>query len=302
MPLLESQIALPDVRRGKVRDVYPCTLDDGTDAILLVATDRISAFDVVMTNAVPGKGAILTAVSRFWFDRLGEAFGRGMPHHLLDAGLDRVSGLGADDRAQLEGRTLVCRRAETVPIECVVRGYLAGSGWKSYRQTGMVCGISLPPGLSKGEKLPEPIFTPTTKADAGHDQAISFEAAAERVGIDVMETLRKRSMMLYEFAHDFANQRGLILADTKFEFGRCGDELLLIDELLTPDSSRYWPASRYAPGGDQPSFDKQFVRDYLQGLIDDGDWDGTPPGPALPNEILAQTAAKYHEALDRLRS
>lgn len=306
---METKLGLPDARRGKVRDIYPCTTTDGAAAMLLVATDRISAFDVVMPEGVPGKGEILTAISAFWFARVDEAFGRSIPHHLISTDIDRVEGLDAAERDALRGRVMVCRPAQTVPVECVVRGYLAGAGWASYRQSGMVCGVSLPAGLEKGQKLPEPIFTPTTKAAEGHDEPVTFDDACASVGADTMEWMRKRSLMLYELGHEHAAQRGLILADSKFEFGHALDgggavtgELMLIDELLTPDSSRYWPASRHTPGQEQPSFDKQFVRDHLQRLADDGGWDKSPPAPSLPNAVLAQTAAKYHEVLDRLRA
>ena len=301
MPLLETSLSLPGVRRGKVRDVYPCRLDDDSEALLLVATDRVSAFDVVMPQGVPLKGEVLTRISRFWFQHLRNQLGGRLPDHLLDVDLERVQGLSGDQRAELASRTLVCRPCVPIPIECVVRGYLAGSAWASYRQHGTVCGVSLPPGLEKGQRLAEPIFTPTTKADQGHDEPISFEEAGQRVGVDVMEQLRKWSMRIYTTGHEHAEQRGLLLADTKLEFGTLpGGEICLIDEVLTPDSSRYWPAERHTPGEEQPSFDKQFVRDYLQQLVDQGQWNKQPPPPDLPNEVVAQTAARYHEALDRL--
>ena len=303
MPLLETSLSLPGVRRGKVRDVYPCTLDDGTDALLLIATDRISAFDVVLPQGVPLKGEVLTRISRFWFEHLRRQLGGRLPDHLLDAGLDRVQGLTAEERDGLATRTMVCRPCKPIPVECVVRGYLAGSAWTTYRQHGTVCGVSLPPGLEKGQRLSEPIFTPTTKAETGHDEPISFEEAGASVGVEVMEQLRKWSMRVYAVGHEHAEQRGLLLADTKLEFGTLDDgRICLIDEVLTPDSSRYWPAERHTPGQDQPSFDKQFVRDHLQRLVDDGQWDKQPPGPDLPSGVLAQTAARYHEALDRLVS
>ena len=278
-------------RRGKVRDVY-----DLGDELLLVATDRISAYDVVLPTAIPGKGAMLTGVSRFWFERLGDA----VPHHLIDT-LDGAMPADLEAYAdQLRGRTMRCRKCAVVPIECVVRGYLAGSGWKEYQANGCVCGVELPTGLTQCAKLPQPIFTPATKADRGHDENISFERACEIAGREVMELLRRRSLGLYTLAAEYARTRGIIIADTKFEFGRSDDEHLLIDEVLTPDSSRFWPADSYASGRDQDSFDKQYVRNYLTELVRAGRWDKTPPGPELPDEIVRNTAAKYREVVDRL--
>ena len=278
-------------RRGKVRDVY-----DMGGELLLVATDRISAYDVVLPTPIPGKGTMLTRISKFWFDR----FAPTVPHHLIDVLDDRMpAGLEAH-AGQLRGRTMRCRKCTVVPIECVVRGYLAGSGWKEYRATGRVCGVVLPAGLTQSARLPEPIFTPATKADQGHDENITFERACRIAGREVMELLRERSIELYNQAAEYALTRGLIIADTKFEWGRRGDEYLLIDEVLTPDSSRFWPADDYAPGRDQDSFDKQYVRNYLTGLCAAGRWDKTPPGPELPDEIIRNTAAKYREAMERL--
>jgi len=278
-------------RRGKVRDVY-----DLGDELLLVATDRISAYDVVLPTPIPGKGAMLTGISRFWFEKLADA----MPHHLIDT-LDGAMPAGLEPYAdQLHERTMRCRKCEVVPIECVVRGYLAGSGWKEYQANGRVCGVELPTGLDQCAKLPEPIFTPATKADQGHDENISFERACDIAGRQVMESLRRRSLALYARSAEYALTRGIIIADTKFEFGRRGDEYLLIDEVLTPDSSRFWPADDYAAGRDQDSFDKQYVRNYLTELIAAGRWDKTPPGPELPERIVRNTAAKYREAVERL--
>ena len=286
-----TQIAGFPLRRGKVRDVY-----DLGDEILLVATDRISAYDVVLPTPIPDKGVMLTRISEFWF----AFFSPSVPHHLIEV-IDEQAPPGlAEHLPQLRGRTMRCRKTSVVPIEFVVRGYLAGSGWKDYQQTGAVCGLHLPSGLRQCEKLPEPIFTPATKVDNGHDENISFAAACEMVGEPCMTRLRDRSVELYVRAADHARQRGLILADTKFEWGERAGEYLLIDEVLTPDSSRFWPADVYEPGRDQESFDKQYVRNYLTGLVEAGKWDKTPPGPGLPPDIVANTAAKYAEALRRL--
>ena len=280
------------VRRGKVRDIY-----DLGDEILLVATDRISAYDVVLPTAIPGKGVMLTSISKFWF----EFFGDSVRHHLIEV-VDQTTPPGMEQHLeQLRGRTMRCKKTEVVPIECVVRGYLAGSGWKDYQRTGAVCGVALPAGMRQCEKLPQPIFTPATKATEGHDENISFERACEIVGKETMTLLRDRSLDLYTRAADHARQRGLILADTKFEWGKRDGEYLLIDEVLTPDSSRFWPADKYEPGRDQESFDKQYVRNYLTTLVEAGKWDKTPPGPELPPEIVKNTAAKYREAVTRLK-
>lgn len=279
------------LRRGKVRDVY-----DLGDEVLLVATDRISAYDVVLPTPIPGKGEMLTRISKFWFEWLGER----VPHHLIEVIEGRAPAGLEGHLAELRGRTMRCRKTSVVPIECVVRGYLAGSGWADYQRTGAVCGVALPRGLRQCEKLPEPIFTPATKADEGHDENISFEQACGIVGREVMTLLRDRSVDIYRRAAEFARGRGIIIADTKFEWGKRGDEYLLIDEVLTPDSSRFWPADGYAAGRDQDSFDKQYVRNYLTTLVKSGKWDKTPPGPELPDEIVRNTAAKYAEAVRRL--
>lgn len=296
--LLETRLDLPNRRSGKVRDLYDVTLDDGEPALLIVATDRVSAFDVVMANGLPGKGVVLTQISRFWF----EHFSGQVDHHLLSTDPADVPGLSAADRALLAGRIMLCRKTEVVPIECVARGYLTGSGWKDYRQSGAVCGIPLPPGLRNGDRLAQPLFTPATKAATGHDENVSFDAAADAVGRDLMAWLRDKTLDLYGKARDYALARGIILADTKFEFGRQpgGDAPLLIDEILTPDSSRFWPADQWRPGGEQPSFDKQIVRDYLETLVAAGRWDKTPPGPVLPDEVVEKTLARYLEAYQRL--
>ncbi len=296
-PLMHTDLPLPGRRQGKVRDIYEANLDDGTDVLLIIASDRISAFDVVMPNGIGAKGVVLTQISRFWFDMIAEKLSSRIDHHLLATDADRVPGLSDEQRKQLHGRVMVGRKTKVVPIECVVRGYLAGSGWKEYQQSQSVCGIKLPTGLKQCEKLPQPIFTPATKEDEGHDENISFERACEIVGVELMTKLRDLSLAIYQMGHDHAAQRGIILADTKFEFGQLPDDrVLLIDEVLTPDSSRFWPADRYEPGRDQHAFDKQYVRNYLQELVDNGRWDKTPPGPALPDEIVRNTLARYLEA------
>jgi len=277
------------VHRGKVRDVY--AIDD--QSLLIVATDRLSAFDVILPDPIPGKGRILNSISNFWFARTGHI----VRNHLLDRPLSAVLP-DAAERAQVEGRSVVARRLKALPIEAVVRGYLIGSGWKDYQATGMVCGIALPAGLRQAQKLPETIFTPATKAAVGdHDENISFDTAAALVGAAMAARVRDTALALYHFAADYAAQRGIIIADTKFEFGLAPDgELILIDEALTPDSSRFWPADSYRVGISPPSFDKQFVRDYLETL----DWNKQAPGPTLPPEVIRQTAAKYEEALRRI--
>ncbi len=288
--LFESEISsLPLINRGKVRDIYAV----GDDHLLIVASDRLSAFDVILPTPIPDKGAVLTAVSNFWFSRTRDI----VANHLAGLSLADVLPDPAE-RAPLEGRAVVVRRLAPLPIEAIVRGYLAGSGWKDYRRTGAVCGIALPEGLREAEELPEPLFTPSTKAAPGrHDENISFEQAVELIGAETAERVKAASLALYRFARDYARERGIILADTKFEFALDEDgTLVLIDEALTPDSSRFWPADQYAPGASPPSFDKQFVRDYLESV----GWDKRPPAPELPPEIVARTAEKYREARRRL--
>lgn len=279
------------VRRGKVRDIY-----DLGDEILLVATDRISAFDVILPTPIPGKGRLLTSISAFWFNHFRDV----TPHHMLELITDAAPPGLEDHLSVLSGRTLRCRKTRVVPIECVVRGYLAGSGWVDYQQTGKVCGVELPAGLTLCDALPEPIFTPATKAEEGHDQNITFEQACTLVGHACMETLREQSINLYRAAAAYAAQRGIIIADTKFEWGEVDGTYILIDEVLTPDSSRFWPADSYQAGQNQRSFDKQFVRDYLLELVDRNAWDKTPPGPTLPDAIVRQTLERYREAAARL--
>ena len=306
--VVETSLPLPGVRRGKVRDVYPCATKAGEPATLLVATDRISAFDVVMPTPIPDKGRVLTQTAAFWFGLIGERLGD-VPHHLLSVDAGDVEGLGGAEVEAMRGRVMVGKRCEVVPIECVVRGYLAGSGWTAYRRSGRVCGVSLPEGLRESGKLPEPIFTPATKAEEGHDENITFDEACERVGEALMRTLRSRSLDLYRMGHEHAASRGILLADTKFEFGLPvddkgkrieGAEPVLIDEVLTPDSSRFWPADGYEPGRSQPSFDKQYVRDYLELEVKAGRWSKQPPGPPLPDEVVAATRERYLEAYRRL--
>ena len=288
--LFESDLkSLPLVTRGKVRDIYGV----GTDHLLIVTTDRLSAFDVVLPTPIPGKGAVLTAVSNFWFERTRDL----IPNHLCELSLEEVLP-DATERAQVEGRAIVVRKLDPLPVEAIVRGYLAGSGWKDYRRDGTVCGIPLPEGLREADKLPEPLFTPSTKAALGaHDENISFAKTIDLVGRETAERVRDVSLAIYTRARDHAEARGIIVADTKFEYGLDGDgTLVLIDEAVTPDSSRFWPIDSYAPGSSPPSFDKQFVRDYLETL----DWDKTAPGPELPADIAAKTAEKYREAQRRL--
>ncbi|HEX4149862.1 MAG TPA: phosphoribosylaminoimidazolesuccinocarboxamide synthase [Pirellulales bacterium] len=283
--LLETSLAPWPVRRGKVRDLY-----DLGDRLLLVATDRISAFDWVLPSGIPDKGRVLTQLSAFWFHRLGEA------HHLITADVDEMDLPATIDRRVLAGRTMLARKTAVVPIECVVRGYMSGSGWKEYQRQGTVCGLRLPSGLRESDRLPEPIFTPATKAESGHDENISFEQMANIVGRPRAEELRERSIALYQRGAAHAAECGIIIADTKFEWGEIDGRLIVIDEVLTPDSSRFWPADRYQPGGGQASFDKQFVRDWLESTT----WDKNSPPPALPEEVVAQTRAKYVEAFERL--
>lgn len=285
MTLLSSRIPGIEPRRGKVRDVY-----EFGDRLLFVATDRISAFDWILPAGIPRKGELLTRMSRFWFDQLD------VPNHFISAD-PRDAGLpDGTDIAALEGRSMVVRRSEVIPIECVARGWLSGSGWKEYQQHGTVCGISLPPGLLESDQLPEPIFTPATKAETGHDENISFSQMADQIGSHLAERLREMTLQIYSHGRDYAAQRGIIIADTKFEFGLIDDQIILIDEVMTPDSSRFWPADLWEPGHGQPSFDKQFVRDWLE----QSGWDKNSPPPELPADIIQRTAERYCEAWDRL--
>ncbi len=284
-PVLRTSLADLPVRRGKVRDIY----DLGRE-LLLVSTDRISAFDWILPTGIPDKGRVLTQISAFWFQRLGE------PHHLLTTDVDAMDLPAGVDRGPLAGRSMLVRKTQVVPIECVVRGYLSGSGWKEYQKNRSVCGIRLPEGLHESDRLPEPIFTPATKEESGHDMNIALDQMIELVGRETSETLRRRSLDVYQRGAEYARGRGLLIADTKFEWGRVGNEIILIDEVLTPDSSRFWPLDQFSPGRPQPSFDKQFVRDWLETT----GWDKNSPPPELPAEVVAQTRAKYIEAYERL--
>jgi len=284
--IYQTEIPNLSVRRGKVRDIY-----DLGKQLLLVATDRISAFDVVMPNGIPCKGEVLARISCFWFERFSH-----FRHHLVELIEDRAPERLEPYLDQLRGRSMLVRKTNVVPIECVVRGYLAGSGWKEYQKTQSVCGIKLPAGLRQCDVLPEPIFTPATKAETGHDENISFEEACKLTDASLMKMLRERSIAIYREAAEYARGRGVIIADTKFEWGTDDNDVILIDEILTPDSSRFWPADDYVPGRDQASFDKQYVRNYLETL----DWDKTPPGPELPDDVVASTSRKYIEAYERL--
>jgi len=288
-------LELPGIQKlksGKVREIF-----DLGDAFLFVASDRISAFDCVMPNGIPRKGEVLTQISHFWFDQTEQLAPN---HRLAKAGdsfaVPALAGLPADLKTSLAKRAMIVKKAQPLAVECIVRGYLAGSGWKEYKKAQTVCGLALPAGLQESSELPEPIFTPSTKAETGHDENISFDEARKILGDDVANQARDLSLKIYKFARDYARQRGIIIADTKFEFGLFEGKLILIDEVLTPDSSRFWPASEYAPGKGQPSFDKQFVRDYLETLT----WDKTPPAPALPDDVVAKTQAKYLEAFEKL--
>jgi phosphoribosylaminoimidazole-succinocarboxamide synthase len=274
--------------KGKVRDIY----EVGDDRLLMVTSDRISAFDVVLPNPIPDKGRVLTGLSLFWFDRTKDL----LPNHLISASADDFPPEYKEHREELAGRSMLVHRAKMVPIECVARGYLSGSGWKEYQRDGTVCGIKLPGGLTESDKLPEPIFTPATKAETGHDENISIEQAADIVGQGLAEKLKELTLTLYERGASLARERGVILADTKFELGFIDGELALCDEVMTPDSSRFWPADEYQPGGPQPSFDKQYVRDWL----DRSGWDHEPPPPELPADVVGQTASRYREAYEQV--
>ena len=286
--VFESSLpGLPAPKRGKVRDVY-----DLGDRILLVATDRISAFDVVFPTPVPDKGRVLTQLTLFWLDLLRDV----VPNHLLSSSLDSLN-LPADIAKQLAGRSLLVKKAEVVPFECIVRGYIIGSGWKDYNATGGVCGITLPAGLKLADKLPQPIFTPSTKAEEGHDENVSYEIMEKRLGADLAGKVKASALGLYVKAAAYALEKGIIIADTKFEFGLCEGELILIDEVLTPDSSRFWPADGWEPGKNPPSFDKQYLRDWLE---NDCRWNKEPPAPALPDRVVAATRERYLEAYRKL--
>jgi len=287
-PILQLDLpGIKKVRSGKVREVF-----DLGDAFLLVATDRISAFDCVMPNGIPRKGEVLTQVSHFWFEKFSSL----VPNHLLAKSNDPLPKNLQPFADKLARRSMIVKKAQPLAIECIVRGYLSGSGWKEYKKLQTVCGIQLPAGLAESAELPEPIFTPSTKAESGHDENISFDEACQIVGKEIATQARDLSLKIYKAGRDYARQRGIIIADTKFEFGIYEGKLILIDEVLTPDSSRFWPANEYKPGKGQPSFDKQFVRDYLETL----DWNKQPPAPALPKEVVEKTTEKYLEAFEKL--
>lgn len=277
---------IPKLRSGKVREVF-----DLGDSLLFVATDRISAFDCILPNAIPRKGEVLTKISSFWFEKLDF-----IENHVITSHFRQFPEKLQPFEEILSGRSMIVKKALPLPVECVARGYLAGSGWKEYQQSGTVCGHALPPGLKQGDRLPETLFTPATKAETGHDENITWRQCRAILGDEVALQVRKATIELYEHGRAYAADQGIIVADTKFEFGMHEGEILLIDEVLTPDSSRFWPEAEYAPGGSPPSFDKQFVRDYLESL----DWDKQPPAPSLPEEIVAKTSAKYLEAFERL--
>jgi phosphoribosylaminoimidazole-succinocarboxamide synthase len=287
-PILQLDLpGIKKVRSGKVREVF-----DLGNAFLLVATDRISAFDCVMPNGIPRKGEVLTQISHFWFEKFSSL----VPNHLLAKSTDPLPANLQPYADKLALRSMIVKKAEPLAIECIVRGYLSGSGWKEYKKSQTVCGIKLPAGLTESAELPEPIFTPSTKAESGHDENISFEEACKISGTEIATQARDLSLKIYKAGRDYARERGIIIADTKFEFGLYEGQLILIDEVLTPDSSRFWPASEYAPGKGQPSFDKQFVRDYLETL----DWNKQPPAPELPKEVVEKTTEKYLEAYEKL--
>lgn len=295
--LLTTDLSLSNKRSGKVRDLYDCPLPNGDTGILIIATDRVSAFDVVMPNGIPGKGVLLTQIARFWFDQFSEI----APHHLVTTSVDEIDSLSADEKKMLAGRVMLCRHYEVIPVECIARGYLAGSGLSEYKKQGTVCSIPLPEGLTNASALPEPVFTPSTKADVGHDENINYQQACDLIGADRANHLRDKTLDLYKRAHDKARECGIILADTKLEFGQGENgEIVLIDEIFTPDSSRFWAVQSYEAGKEQESFDKQPIRDYLQGLVDQGQWDKTAPGPVLPDTVIDSSLQRYRDAFSLL--
>ena len=286
--LLETSIPYLKLHnKGKVREIFEI---DGN--LLLVATDRISAFDVILPNGIPHKGKVLTQMSEFWFELIGEL----TENHLITTSIDEIDKITEEDRDLLRGRSMLVKKVDVIPVECIVRGYLAGSGWKEYKEHGTVCKINLPDNLKESDKLPEPIFTPSTKAESGHDENISFEEAVNITGRELAEEIRQKSIAIYKKASEYALTKGIIISDTKFEWGKYGDKVILIDEVLTPDSSRFWPLESYSPGKPQPSFDKQFVRDYLESC----GWDKNPPPPSLTEDIIRTTSEKYLEAYTKL--
>lgn len=294
--IMSTDLPLENKRTGKVRDLYDLKLKDGSDGILIVATDRVSAFDVVLANGIAGKGIVLTQISKFWFD----FFQGDVAHHLISMDPMDIEGLTDDQRASLQGRIMICKKTTVVPVECIVRGYLTGSGWVDYQKTGKLCGIELPEGMVNSSIIEAPIFTPSTKADEGHDENISFAESCDVAGKELMEDIRDLSLSIYTRAREYAAGKGIIIADTKFEFGIMDGKPMLIDEVLTPDSSRFWPADEWEAGREQNSFDKQYVRNYLLGLVGEGKWDKKYPGPTLPEEVTSVSLERYMEAYKRL--
>lgn len=295
----ETHLDLPNRRQGKVRDLYDVQLPSGEDGLLIVATDRISAFDVVLASGLPGKGVVLTQISKFWFDKFSDR----VAHHLISTNAGDIAGISKQEQDRLEGRVMLCKKASVLPVECIARGYITGSGYKDYLATGSVCGIDLPTGLVNSDRLSEPLFTPSTKAEVGdHDENISFEQGVKILGFETMSWLNDMTLGLYLEASEYARNRGIILADTKFEFGTVddADEPVLIDEIFTPDSSRFWPADDWAPGREQQSFDKQIVRNYLETVVAAGNWDKTAPGPVLPENVIDAAIGRYIEAYELL--
>ena len=295
----QTQLDLPNRRQGKVRDLYDVKLPSSEDGLLIVATDRISAFDVVLGSGLPGKGIVLTQISKFWFDEFADQ----VAHHLVSTDPKDIPGLSATEQTALEGRVMLCKKTKVLPVECIARGYITGSGYKDYVASGKVCGIELPEGLVNSDRLEKPLFTPSTKAEIGdHDENISFDEGVEILGMETMSWLRDTTLDLYRKASDHARARGIILADTKFEFGAIEGEAspILIDEIFTPDSSRFWPADDWEPGREQQSFDKQIVRNYLETVVSAGEWDKTAPGPELPDEVIDAAINRYIEAYELL--
>ena len=298
--LLETNLSLPNKRTGKVRDLYDVTLPNGDAGLLIIASDRVSVFDVVLENGIPGKGAMLTKISKFWFDYFSGRY----RHHLVSTNIRDVAGLSEQDYETLDGRIMICRKNQVVPVECIVRGYLTGSGYKDYLRSGQVCGITLPAGMVNSDRIESPVFTPSTKAESGHDENISFEESCDIAGQELMMSIRNTSIAIYNEGRAYAGERGILIADTKFEFGLepGSSDPVLIDEVLTPDSSRFWPADDWRPGEEQNSYDKQFVRNYTEGLVAQGLWDKEAPGPALPNDVIEQTLERYDQAYQKLLS
>jgi phosphoribosylaminoimidazole-succinocarboxamide synthase len=290
--IMSTDLPLPNKRTGKVRDLYDLKLKDGSDGILIIATDRVSAFDVVLENGIPGKGIVLTQISKFWFD----FFQGTVNHHLISMDPADIDGLTDAQQQDLVGRIMICTKTDVVPVECIVRGYLTGSGWVDYQRTGLLSGIELPAGMVNSDKIQEPIFTPSTKAEEGHDENISYQESCDIAGAELMGRIRDTSLKIYTEAREYAATRGIIIADTKFEFGIKNDELILIDEVLTPDSSRFWPASDWEAGREQNSFDKQYVRNYLLERVAAGKWDKKYPGPSLPEDVVSNSLSRYLEA------